>query len=90
MLFEGCQGKEGVKILEKVCPDCGNIVEMMSTDVCTECEQCGHFFYNDQMDCVWTCPNAVKCVGEHLYARLQEAKELEEIELREFEESDEW
>ncbi len=90
MLLEGCQGKKGVEITEKVCPNCGNLVEIFSTEICAECEKCGSVVYSDLVDCVQWCPKAKECVGEHLYARLLEARARQDTQMQAFSDSDEW
>ncbi len=90
MLLEGCQGKKGVQIQEKVCPNCGNMVELMSCDACVVCEKCGFPVYSDLVDCVQHCTKAKECVGEAQFARLTEARRQREEWLKGQNEDDEW
>ena len=85
MLMEGCQGKPRTPtITEKVCPKCGNIIEIFSIDTEVACDHCGFVAYNDALSCVQWCAYAKQCVGEEMYehmmeiARLQKQKKKEE------------
>ena len=50
MLYSGCQSKsKEISITEKICPQCGNPVELFSTDTEVTCDKCGFVIYNDQM-----------------------------------------
>lgn len=90
MLFEGCQGKPGVTILEKKCPNCGNLVELMSTDAVVECEECGYPVYTDLMDCAYQCPKAKKCLGDAQYARMCAVRAQWEAQMKQLRNDDEW
>lgn len=90
MLFEGCQGNKGVQIREKVCPNCGRAVELMSTDVYTQCEECGFTVYSDLVDCVGSCSRARECLGESYYLRLMEARKQWEEQMKQLQNDDEW
>lgn len=89
MLFEGCQGNKGVQIQEKTCPNCGNVVELMTSDVYTECEECGCTVYSDLMECVQRCSKAKECVGEDYYQRLMQARKKWEAHMEALND-DEW
>ena len=53
MIMEGCQGKPRTPtISEKICPNCGNTIEIFSTDTEVACEKCGFVAYNDALSCV--------------------------------------
>ncbi len=75
MLFEECQGKQGVTVQEKSCPHCGNPVEIFSTDISAECDNCGFIIYNDALSCIQWCDSARECVGDEMYERLLKALE---------------
>ncbi len=90
MIWEGCQGKKGVQIQEKICPNCGNEVEIMSSDVWVKCNVCGFILYSDLMDCVQNCPKARECVGDAYYERLMEAARQRQEQLEQLADSDEW
>lgn len=90
MLFEGCQGNKGVQIQEKVCPGCGNTVELISSDVFVQCEKCGFTVYSDLMECTRRCPKARQCVGEAYFERLTAAREAWEAQMQELQNDDEW
>ncbi len=72
-MLDGCQGKPRTPtIIEKVCPQCGNLIEMFSIDTQMACEHCGFVAYNDTLSCVQWCKYAKKCVGEEMYAHMME------------------
>lgn len=73
MMFEGCQGKPRTPTIhEKVCPQCGSIIEIFSIDTEVPCENCGFLAYNDTLSCVQWCKYARQCVGEEMYAHMME------------------
>lgn len=89
MLFEGCQGKRGVEIEEVTCPVCGNVVELMSSDVYRKCEECGATVYSSKMECTQRCPKARECVGDAYFERLLAAKQKWQADLL-AQNDDEW
>ena len=70
MLLEGCQGKPQIKIMEKICPQCGNEIEIFSVDTEAVCENCGFTIYNDTVTCVQWCKYARQCMGDEMVDRL--------------------
>ena len=58
----------------KKCPECGAEVELFSTDMKTECSNCGFTIYNDLQSCIQWCEYAEKCLGEELYQKLKGGK----------------
>lgn len=71
MLMEGCQGKPRTpQIMEKICPQCGNIIELFSIDTHMPCEHSGFVAYNDALSCVQWCKYARKCVGDQMYQQM--------------------
>lgn len=73
MVFEGCQGKPRTPTIhEKICPQCGNVIELFSIDTEVACDRCGFVAYNDTLSCVQWCQYAKKCVGEEMYAKMME------------------
>ena len=73
MIYEGCQGKPRTPtISEKVCPQCGEIIELFSIDTEVACEKCGFVAYNDTLSCVQWCKYAKQCVGEEIYNKMME------------------
>ena len=73
MIFEGCQGKPKTPTIhEKVCPQCGEIIELFSIDTQVACEKCGFVAYNDSLSCVQWCTYARQCVGEEMYQQMME------------------
>ena len=84
MIVEGCQGKPRTPtIQEKICPQCGSIIEMFSIDTQMACEKCGFIAYNDTLSCVQWCAHAKQCVGEEMYAHMMKiaAAQKEQVAL---------
>ena len=76
MIMGGCQGKPRTPtIQEKICPQCGSVIEMFSIDTQMACEKCGFVAYNDTLSCVQWCEYAKKCVGEEMYAQMMKIAE---------------
>lgn len=81
MLMEGCQGKPRTPTIhEKVCPRCGNLIELFSIDTEATCDNCGFVAYNDTLSCVQWCAYARQCVGDEMYEHMMEiaAKQKEQ------------
>ena len=57
---------------KKICPQCGNPVEVFSTDTEVVCDKCGFVIYNDMLSCVQWCKYARKCVGDQMYEQMME------------------
>lgn len=73
MMFEGCQGKPRTPTIhEKICPRCGQIIELFSIDTEVPCDNCGFVAYNDTLSCVQWCKYAKQCVGEEMYNHMME------------------
>ena len=72
-MLDGCQGKPRTPtIIEKICPNCGELIEMFSIDTQMACEKCGFVAYNDTLSCVQWCAHARECVGEEMYEQMME------------------
>lgn len=72
-MLDGCQGKPKTPtIIEKICPQCGNLIELFSIDTQMACEQCGFVAYNDTLSCVQWCAHAKACVGEEMYNHMMQ------------------
>ena len=68
MTYTGCQSKsKEITLIERVCPHCGNIIELFSVDTEVACDKCGFVAYNDTLSCVQWCKYAKQCVGEKMY-----------------------
>ena len=68
MTYTGCQSKsKDITINEKVCPNCGNVIELFSVDTEVACDRCGFVAYNDTLSCVQWCQYARQCVGDEMY-----------------------
>ena len=78
-MFDGyCPGAANIRtptIKIKKCPECGEEVEVFSTDIKVNCSNCGSTVYNDLESCIQWCKYAEKCVGEELYKKLKKKKE---------------
>ena len=73
MIMDSCQGKPRTPTIEeKICPQCGNTIEVFSTDTQVACEKCGFVAYNDALSCVQWCKYARKCVGDEMYEHMME------------------
>ena len=73
MIYTGCQSKsKEITLEERICPQCGNVIELFSVDTEVTCEHCGFVAYNDTLSCVQWCQYAKRCVGEEMYERMME------------------
>ena len=76
MIHSGCQGKPRTPTIhEKICPQCGQEIELFSIDTQMACEHCGFVAYNDTLSCVQWCKYAKECVGEEMYNAMMEIAE---------------
>ena len=81
MIFSGCPGSDKLRnptITEKVCPQCGNIIELFSVDTEVVCDKCGFVAYNDELNCIQWCQYAEKCIGKELYDKLVTSRKKDE------------
>jgi len=72
-IFSGCPGAARLKnptIKEKICPVCGNVIEIFSVDASVKCDKCGFTAYNDDQNCIQWCQYAEQCFGKELYEKL--------------------
>ena len=72
-MFDRCPGADDIRtptLKVKKCPECGQEVEIFSTDLQVQCPKCGCIIYDDLESCVQWCKYARECVGEELYERL--------------------
>lgn len=71
MIFSGCQSKsKEISLTERICPQCGNIIEIFSIDTEVTCDHCGFVAYNDTLSCVQWCKHARQCVGDEMYEKM--------------------
>ena len=71
MTMSGCQGKPRTPTIEeKICPQCGNLIELFSIDTQIPCDKCGFVAYNDSLSCVQWCKYARKCGGDEMYEHM--------------------
>ena len=76
MIYGGCQSKsKELSLEEKICPQCGNTVEVFSVDTEVVCDRCGFTVYNDTLSCVQWCKYARQCVGDEMYERMMKVVE---------------
>ena len=81
MIFSGCPGSDKLRnptITEKVCPQCGNIIELFSVDTEVACDKCGFVAYNDELNCIQWSQYAEKCIGKELYDKLVTSRKKDE------------
>lgn len=70
-MMYGCMAKPRTPTIhEKICPQCGSLIEMFSIDTQMACEKCGFIAYNDTLSCVQWCEHARECVGEEMYHQM--------------------
>lgn len=75
MVLDHCPGTANLKtptLMIKICPQCGEEVEVFSNDTKVACTGCGFIVYNDTLSCVQWCKYAKECVGEEMYRKLTE------------------
>lgn len=74
-MFEGkCPGAANIRtssIEIKICPECGEEVEIFSDEKSAKCSNCGFVIFNDVQSCVQWCKYARECVGEELFNKLK-------------------
>jgi len=74
-IFDGCPGAIGIRrptIKVKICPKCGEEMEIFSDEVKVNCSNCGFTIYNDLESCIQWCQYAKECVGEAAYEELMQ------------------
>jgi ribosomal protein S27AE len=77
-MLKKCPGTKTIlmpTIKLKPCPKCGEEVEIVSTDMKTDCPKCGFTIYNNMASCIEYCEYARECIGEELYNRIKKEKE---------------
>ena len=83
MILDSCQGKPRTPTIEeKICPQCGNVIEIFSTDTEVACDHCGFMAYNDALSCVQWCKYARQCVGDEMYEHLMAIAEAQKARRR--------
>ena len=68
--------------MEKICPQCGNVVEVFSCDTEVACDNCGFVIYNEALTCARWCRYAESCLGTDLYGFLKERMDRADKELK--------
>lgn len=84
MHLSGCQGKPEAGIFEVECPNCGEPVEMATTDAVAVCEECGETVINDKMKCIFWCDQARDCIGDEAYEAAMAVADRIEFDLEKF------
>ena len=73
MIFDVCPGADPLRnprITEKVCPVCGNRIEVFSVDTEVACDRCGYPVLRDALLCTKWCRYAAQCGGIDRYQKL--------------------
>ena len=52
------------------CLQCGEEVEVFSTDAAVKCSRYGFVVYNDMESCIQWCRHAKECLGNGVYGKL--------------------
>jgi NADH pyrophosphatase NudC (nudix superfamily) len=69
-MIHTCPGVSNLKspTLEiKICPRCGEEVEIFSDDMKATCQGCNLEIFNDIVSCVQWCKYARECVGDEMF-----------------------
>ena len=77
-MLDGCQGKPQISVKYRICPQCGNEIEIFSIDAEAVCENCGFTIYNDVQTCAQWCQYARQCFGDEVYESLVRAAKVRE------------
>jgi ribosomal protein S27AE len=67
-----CPGADNIRtpsLKTKICPDCGNDIDLFSHEARGVCDKCGFVAYNDALSCLKWCAHARECVGDEVYER---------------------
>ena len=78
MILDHCPGAVHLKtptLTLKKCPQCGEEIEIFSSDTSASCPGCGYVIYNDTLSCIQWCKYAKECVGEEMYRKFYKPKE---------------
>jgi ribosomal protein S27AE len=77
-MLDHCPGSANLRtptLSIKLCPECGEEVELFSNDISVKCSRCGFVVYNDIASCIQWCKYAKECVGEEMYNKLMAQKD---------------
>ena len=80
VMLDQCPGAEKLRrpsIIIKTCPECGEEIELFTTDAKMDCPGCGFTVYNDAMSCVQWCKYARECVGDEIYEEMMKRLETQ-------------
>lgn len=73
-MLDRCPGAANMRtptLKIKYCPECGEEVEIFSTDVQVTCKNCGFTMYTTIESCIQWCTYAKECIGEKLYKSMK-------------------
>ena len=79
MMLDHCPGAANLRIPAlsiRKCPQCGEEAELFSNDISVKCSGCGFVVCNDIESCIQWCKHAKECVGEEMYRKLMEQKNI--------------
>jgi ribosomal protein S27AE len=77
VLFDRCPGAANLRtptLAVKKCPQCGNDVEIFSSDVSAACDRCGFVIWNDFTSCILWCRYAEECMGPETVRKFREER----------------
>lgn len=69
-MIDKCPGAAAFRtptIIIKKCPNCGDEVELFSSDMKVDCPGCGQPVYNNINSCIRYCKYAEQCLGKETY-----------------------
>ena len=76
-MIDRCPGVTNLKtptLSLKICPRCGEEIEIFSNEMKTSCPSCNLEIFNDIVSCISWCKYARECVGEEMYQKYQTKK----------------
>jgi len=77
LMLNHCPGAANLRtptLTVRKCPQCGEEVEVFSSDVAVTCSRCGFVVYNDMESCIRWCRHAKECLGAETYGKLTRGK----------------
>lgn len=84
MTISGCPGAAAIRgapdLKIKICPECGEEIELFSNEMTTACTRCGFVAYNDTQSCIVWCKYARECVGDEIYEQYIKAQQAQKEE----------
>ena len=74
-MLDRCPGVSDLRtptLTLKICPECGEEVEIFSNEMKVPCPSCGFVIFNYIVSCMSWCKYARECVGEEMFNRYAE------------------